>query len=151
MSIRKAQTADLETVRSITHETISTVYPHYYPTGAVEFFLEHHCDENILRDIQAGCVYICTDKGAPVGTVSVRENEILRLFVLPQCQGHGYGRELLTFAEALIERDYPEIVIDASLSAKPIYLQRGYRETGYNMIPTKNGDLLCYDVMSKRP
>ena len=150
MDITKAQTADFETVRNITRETISTVYPHYYPAGAVDFFLEHHCDENILGDIKAGCVYICTDKGTAAGTVTVRENEILRLFVLPQYQGHGCGRELLNFAEALIARDFHEIIIDASLAAKPIYLKRGYKETGYNSLSTANGDFLCYDIMKKR-
>ena len=151
MSIRSAQTTDFDIVRKITRETIGEIYPHYYPTGAVEFFLNHHSDENIANDISDGIVYLCCDpEGNTAGTVTIRENEICRLFVLPEYQGRGYGRELLEFAESVIAGEFNEIVIDASLSAKSIYLRRGYKETEYHTIKTGNCDHLCYDVMKKQ-
>ena len=73
----------------------------------------------------------------------------MRLFVSPQHQKKGYGRELLDFAEGKVSEEYSEIVIDASLPAKSIYLKRGYKEISYNKILTDNGDYLCYDVMVK--
>ena len=73
-----------------------------------------------------------------------------KLFVLPQFQGRGYGRLLLDFCEKEIAKGYDEVVIDASLSAKGIYLKRGYRESEYHIITTENGDHLCYDVMKKQ-
>ena len=150
MSIRPAQKTDLDIVRTITHTTIGEIYPHYYPGGAVEFFLEHHSSGNISDDIMNGRVFLCLDNAQNVvGTVTVRKNEICRLFVLPGFQGNGYGKELLEFAENRIAESYDEIVIDASLSAKSIYLKRGYKEIGYNMIKTRNNDRLCYDVMKK--
>ncbi len=33
---------DLSTVSAIVEKTISTIYPHYYPAGAVQFFLDLH-------------------------------------------------------------------------------------------------------------
>lgn len=150
MSIRKAMLSDLEAVKNITRATISEIYPRYYPEGAVQFFLQHHSDENIAGDIMQERVFVCLDKEQSIiGTVTVKENEILRLFVLPEYQGRGYGRELLDHAEKLISESYNEIVIDASLSAKGIYLRRGYKEKEYNIIKTKNNDFLCYDVMVK--
>lgn len=143
--------SDFETVGRITRETIMEIYTHYYPGGAVEFFLNHHSDENIANDIANGIVFLCCDtEGNTVGTVTVRGNEICRLFVLPRYQGMGYGKELLEFAESAVARSYNEIIIDASLSAKSIYLGRGYRETEYHTIKTENGDRLCYDVMKKQ-
>ncbi|MBR4554998.1 MAG: GNAT family N-acetyltransferase [Ruminococcus sp.] len=151
MQIIKAGLSDAETVRKITHETISTVYPRYYPRGAVDFFLSHHSAGSIAEDITNGRVYLCIDDtGIPVGTVSVRDNSILRLFVLPGCQGKGFGRMLLSFAEGLIAANFDEIVIDASLPAKAIYLRRGYLEKEYHIIETGSGDKLCYDVMIKK-
>lgn len=38
MSIKKASISDLNTVKKISETTISEIYPHYYPKGAVEFF-----------------------------------------------------------------------------------------------------------------
>lgn len=97
-----------------------------------------------------GRVFLCHDqKQFIVGTVTIKDNEILRLFVLPDYQGNGYGRELLDYAEKTISDNFSEIIIDASLPAKRIYLKCGYKEIEYNIIRTKSDDFLCYDVMAK--
>ena len=151
MKIIPAAPADFETVRQITQETIRTVYPHYYPAGAVDFFLTHHNDAAIEKDIAEHRVYLCmTDSGEPAGTVTVCENEIGRLFVLPAYQGRGYGGALLDFAERRIAEHFDTAVLDVSFSAKAIYLKRGYQAVSWHVIQTENGDYLCYDEMSRR-
>ena len=147
MEIVLANAADLDTVRTITQTTIKQVYPMYYPCGAVDFFSKHHSDERIREDISKGIVYILNDGDAPVGTVSVSEDSIYRLFVLPEHQHKGFGKALLDFAEEKILSSYDHVKIDASFPAKRIYKLRGYIETEYNMMETDNGDFLCYDVM----
>ncbi len=118
--------------------------------GAVDFFVQHHNFDNIKSDIEAGCVYMkCDDSNQAVGTVTIKENEICRLFVLPPYQGKGYGRKLLDFAEEMIKGYSGQIILDASLPAKRIYLKRGYKEIEYHVIETENGDKLCHDVMKK--
>ncbi len=151
MSIKSATISDLGIIKQITHKTITEIYPHYYSDGAVSFFLNHHNENNIIDDIKKHCVYICVDtEDTIVGTVTIKNNEICRLFVLTEYQGNGYGKELLEFAEMTISNNYDEIKIDASLSAKMIYLKRGYKETEYHTIKTENNDYLCYDVMKKQ-
>ncbi len=137
MSIKIAQQSDIDIVKDITHTTIKAIYPHYYSNGAVVFFLNHHNDENIKNDISSDCVFLYYDKEhKAVGTVTIKKNEICRLFVLPQYQGNGYGKVLLDFAESEIAKHYDEIILDASLSAKSIYLKRGYKEIEYHTIKT---------------
>ncbi|MDE6088990.1 MAG: GNAT family N-acetyltransferase [Oscillospiraceae bacterium] len=151
MSIILAQECDLTVIKEISHATIEAIYPHYYPSGAVAFFLNHHSDENIKYDISNQHSFLCCNiKQTIVGTVTIRKNEILRLFVLPKYQGNGYGKELLDYAEKIIAESYNEILIDTSLSAKSIYLKRGYSEAEYHSIKTENGDYLCYDTMKKQ-
>ena len=58
MKIAAAAESDFQTVKDITQQTIKAVYPHYYPKGAVDFFIAHHSDENILRDIR-NCDVFC--------------------------------------------------------------------------------------------
>ena len=116
MSIRQAVLADLSTVKNITELTISEVYPRYYPKGAVDFFLEHHNEEEILNDIKKDRVFLCSDAlWNAIGTVTVKDNEICRLFVLPVHQGKGYGREMLDFAEKRISGQYSKIVLEPLL------------------------------------
>lgn len=149
MEIFQASQSNFEIVKSITQKTIITVYPKYYPAGAVQFFSAHHSDEHIEKDIADGKVYLLKNEEGMAGTVTVNENAIQRLFVLPECQHRGFGRKLLDFAEKLISDKYDTAIIDASFPAKRIYLKRGYAEKEYNIIETGNGDFLCYDVMSK--
>lgn len=150
MSIVIANEEDFDIIKNITHTTIKHIYPRYYPVGAVKFFINHHNDESILTDIKNGKCYIITNENSvPVGTVTVKGNELLRLFVLPEYQKKGYGKNLLDFSERIIAEKHDCIVISASLPAKNIYLKRGYKETEYHTILTENDDFLCYDEMIK--
>lgn len=151
MHILRADRSDFEIVKYITVQTIQAIYPHYYPCGAVDYFLSHHNDKNIENDIESGNVYLCYNHDhEAVGTVTMKENEICRLFVLPEHQGNGYGRELLTFTEKKISENHSTILLSASLPAKAIYLKRGYVPTEFHSIKTDNGDYLCYDFMMKQ-
>ena len=151
MCLRQAVLSDLNTVKYVAESTISEVYPHYYPRGAVNFFLKHHSEANIVHDIEQNQVFLCQDAaGNVVGTVTVSGNEIRRLFVLPALQGKGYGTEMLDYAEKTISGQAPEIVLAASFPAKGMYLKRGYEVVSYHMLPTDNHDFLCYDVMKKQ-
>lgn len=150
MSIKNAVLSDLDIVKKISDETISEIYPHYYPEGAVGFFLSHHSESNIINDIKLGSVFLCSGAdGNIVGTVTIKDNEICRLFVLPKYQGNGYGSEMLDYAENIISQTHSEIRLDASLPAKSIYIRRGYKDVEYNVIKTGGNDFLCYDVMVK--
>lgn len=150
MDIIRALTADAGIVKKISHDTIKAVYPRYYPSGAVDFFLAHHSNEHILRDIEAGEVWLIADEGSTVGTVTVNGNEINRLFVLPEYQGKGYGRALMEYAEKLVFSRYDCAELSASLPAKTIYIKNGYVPESYHIIECDNGDKLCYDYMKKQ-
>lgn len=72
MNIIKASANHLNKVKEITCETIKEIYPHYYPKGAVDFFLAHHSEDNILNDITDGIVFLVEDSGNSVGTVTIK-------------------------------------------------------------------------------
>ena len=126
--IRLAELLDLECVLQITHNTISEIYSHYYAEGVVKFFLEHHSREHMLSDIEDGIVWMLEEDGSMVGTVTIKENAVNRLFVLPEWQSHGYGSQLMDFAEDKIAERFTHVHIDSSLAAKEMYLKRGYKE-----------------------
>ena len=147
--IRLAKETDLKTVLQITRDTISKIYPKYYPEGVVDFFIQHHKQDNVLEDIENERVWLLEDEGSPVGTVTIKENAVNRLFVLPEYQSHGFGSRLMDFAEDKIAENYSHILIDSSLAAKEMYLKRGYKEKRTCKIETENGDILVYDEMEK--
>lgn len=150
MRIEIAASHMVPIVRNITQETIDKIYPQYYPVGAVSFFKAHHNDNHISSDIESGNTFLLYENDTAAATITIRENRILRLFVLPEYQHRGYGKALLEFSEKAISNTYSEVILDASFPAKQIYLKRGYVDKEYHIIKTDNGDYLCYDVMVKQ-
>lgn len=146
MEIVQAIISDFDDVFRITQSTINEIYPHYYPLGAVSFFSSHHNRLAIEQDIESGRVWILREN-AGIGTVTIKENEIARLFVLPEYQGKRYGSKLMDFAENIIFHKYQTIVLDASFPAQEMYIKRGYKALGFYKILCENGDYLCYSEM----
>lgn len=138
-----------EQVAAIVKETIQKVYPHYYPSGAVQFFLDLHSEARIEEVMYSEEIYLVVVRGNVIGTGSIRKNEICRLFILPEYQGKGYGSRLMDLLEAQIFENYPKVHIDASFPAESMYLRRGYQIISYEKIQTENGDFLCYHIMEK--
>ncbi|MCI8464814.1 MAG: GNAT family N-acetyltransferase [Lachnospiraceae bacterium] len=136
-------------VAAIVRETIQKVYPHYYPSGAVQFFLDLHSETRIEEVMCSEEIYLAVIQGSIIGTGSIRKNEICRLFILPEYQGMGYGSRLMDLLEGRILENYPKIHVDASFPAESMYLKRGYQFLSYEKIKTENGDFLCYHTMEK--
>ncbi len=147
--IRRACGADVAAVLSITRDTVSKVYPKYYPAGVVAYFLQHHNAASVREDIAGGRVWLLDVGGQPVGTVTIQDNAVTRLFVLPAFQSRGFGSRLMDFAETNVAARHDRIHVDASLAAKELYVKRGYREVRTCRIEADNGDILVYDEMEK--
>lgn len=148
--IELAKKDNLDRIKYICDTTINAIYPLYYPKGAVDFFINHHSKNNILKDIENNRVYVIKDNNEIIGTVTIKDNEINRLFVLHTYHKKGFGKRLIVFAEDYIFKRYDFIKLDASLPSKTLYLKIGYKEIEYNKIETDNGDYLCFDVMEKK-
>jgi len=149
MEIVKADSADFEQVKRITQDTIKQIYPHYYPTGVVAFFREHHSDNAIMTDIINEKVFIINNDIDCIGTVTIDGNEINRLFVLTQYQKQGYGTTLMEYAENRIFENYSEVQLHASLPGKKLYIKRGYFAVEYRTKMVAFDDWICVDIMKK--
>lgn len=136
-------------VVAIVEKTVRTIYPLYYPAGAVQFFLDLHSQAKIEAAMEAEEIYFAVAHGEIVGTGSIRGNEICRLFILPEHQGKGYGSGLMDLLEERILEKRSSVHVDASFPAESMYLKRGYRIISYEKIETENGDFLCYHTMEK--
>ena len=136
-------------VSGIVEKTIQNVYSHYYPSGAVQFFLDLHSEVRIRNAMSSEEIYLVMVHGNIIGTGSIRKNEICRLFILPEYQGKGYGSRLMDLLEARIFENYRKVHVDASFPAESMYLKRGYQITLYEKIETENGDFLCYHTMER--
>ncbi len=149
MKIHNASGGDFELVRSIVSGTIQAVYSAFYPEDVVRFFLDHHDDEAIRRDIAEDNVFLLDVDGATVGTGTIHGNEITRVFVSPEYQRKGYGTLIMSELESIIARTSRVARLDSSLPGYNLYLRLGYRPIAYRMISTPGGQVLCYHEMEK--
>ena len=148
MTIRRALPEEAEEIVGLVAETVRTVYPKYYPRGIVDFFVYHHRMEEVLPDIEAGIVYVSEHEGRIVGTVTVRANRMDRLFVIPEFQGMGFGKELIVFSEDLVFSEYEEMIVESATSSIMMHDAHGFRTVGYGK-REHEGCTLVYPVMIK--
>ena len=98
--------------------------------------------------MRTGCFWCLISGGEIIGTVAVRRIddsadtvELKRLFVLPECQGNGYGRRLLRHAEAYARAQrYKKMCLDTRRqfsAAQQLYISEGFEAIErYNDNPT---------------
>ncbi len=150
MEFVKAKEQDLELVYSIVSRSIVEAYGKYYSQEVVDFFLMIHSKENILKDIINYDLWLIKDGEDFVGTGFAKGNHISRVYMLPECQGKGYGTKIMDFLEDIISRDYDTAVLDPSKMAIPFYENRGYKTISHEETTLKGGTCLAHDVMEKR-
>lgn|GEM_PF-69115 len=146
----KAEIKDTELIYEMVCDTIRTVYPKFYPVQVVDFFCRHHSKENIIRDIKEGCSKILYDKGRAVGTGTVINNHITRVFVRPGLQRQGYGSYIMQCLEDEISVSYDCAYLDASLPACIFYEKLGYKSVRHESYVLEKGAVLVYDIMEKQ-
>lgn len=150
MEYIKATEKELEQIFLLVQNTITTIYPKYYPREVVDFFCELHSKENICKDIKNGHVGVLLHKGCIVGTGSYNDNHITRVYVAPEFQGQGCGSYIMECLEKEIGAKYSSVFLDASLPASRLYEHRGYQTIKHEKWDVENGVVLVYEVMEKQ-
>ena len=84
--LRTMKTTDLEPVYELVQKTIAVSYADVYPPEAIEFFKNHHSKENILKDIERGYIVVAESGGLLLGTGTIIETSIRRVFINPEYQ-----------------------------------------------------------------
>lgn len=149
MEYIKAINDDLDFVYDLVQETIKNTYNKYYKKEVVDFFSNHHKKENILKDINNNYVYLLKDNNNYIGTGSIINNHITRVFILPKYQGKGYGNKLMSYLESVISNKFDYVCLDSSLAAIFFYEKRNYKTIKHESIKLDSGDYLVYEIMEK--
>ena len=87
MEYRLAKQNELDAIYDLVQSTIKEIYPKYYLKEIVDMFCNFHNRENIFKDINDGNTYVLLENGIIIGTGTIRENHITRVYVHPSKQG----------------------------------------------------------------
>lgn len=129
--IRVFRETDLQEVKCLMHHTISTCYPEIYPNEVVQFFLNYHSEQEILRRASSGMVLVLSLCDTIRATGFLDGQEIGGVYVHPAYQRRGYGqavvRQLLSEA---VRQSKKYLHLDSTPMARPMYEKLEFRLIG---------------------
>ena len=150
MRIREFTNSDLANVKSLVYRTIDSSYSSVYCAEAVQFFKDWHHDEKILENAEKGYTIILEKSNKMVGTGSIVDNEIMRVFVDPAFQKQGFGKLIMKkLEEKALSLGIGVIKLDASIPAKRFYDDLGYITLEETFLELKDNKRLDYYKMQK--
>ena len=137
-------------IYELVQKTVKTIYPRYYLPEIVDMFCEYHSIEKIEEDIANGRTYKLIIDNLLIGSGTIKDNHINRVYVLPEYQNKGYGSYLMSKLEMIIAKIYATASIDASLPACRLYEKLGYKTTEHGIWECANGVIQIYEIMEKK-
>ena len=90
-----------------------------------------HQEAYLLRKMNEGSKVFMLIRQQPMGIVSIKDNLIEDLYVLPDHQNKGYGSTLLQYAIHQCNGTPTLWILENNTLAQKLYERAGFRETGY--------------------
>lgn len=134
MKIRRFQEKDAEAVATLLAVTLRTTNIKDYSSEYIEAQVKTHQPQNIIERASWTHFYVVCDGEKIVGCGAIGpywgktdESSFFTIFVLPEYQGNGIGRQII---QTLEQDEYflraKRIEIPASITAVPFYRKMGY-------------------------
>lgn len=150
ISIREFRKTDLYAVKNLINRTIETCYLGAYCKEAIRFFKDWHKEEKILLNAKEGYTIVLEHGNKIVGTGTIVNDEIIRVFVDPAFQKNGLGRKIMKYLETKANAEGTNLVkLDASIPSKKFYDLLGYVTLNETFIELENNKRLDYYKMQK--
>lgn len=151
MLIRKMEKSDVGDVISLIYESVNSTCCKDYSKEQLEAWAPKYFNEKKFLDSLYGCfnsVMICD--GVIAGFISVSpDGYINRLYTHSKYQNQGIATRLLSAAEKwAISIGLDGFVLDASLTAKNFYINRGFENCGASELV--RGDVVIDAVLMKK-
>lgn len=134
MEIRRFREEDAQEVSNVIRTTIRISNTKDYPAELMEELIASETPEAVLGRASWTHFYVACDEGRIIGCGAIGpywgkedESSLFTIFVLPEYQGKGVGRQLI----GTLENDEfflraKRIEIPASITGVPFYLKMGY-------------------------
>lgn len=121
---------DTPQVHDIIRDCLTLVNSKDYPAKIIDYMLDYYDLKRVAKkQKQKNCLVAVTNGQKILGTITVRKNEILEVFVDPKNHSKGIGSKMMRRAEKIIKDDgHASIRLKSSLSAISFYEKIGYRK-----------------------
>lgn len=149
--VREFELSDLESVKNLIKRTIDICYNGYYLREVLDYFEMYNWNGNILKVARDGHIVVAETQGEVVGTGSLINDVILRVFVDPTHHRQGLGRMVVNELERRAAANGVKVVhLRALANAMKFYESLGYLTSAKGLLEVDNGRHLEYYQMYKR-
>lgn len=130
--IRKATPRDMDRIIQIWLDASRSAHD-FIP---FEYWRDHVSDMR-SKYLPQSTTFVCEHENAVVGFISLVNTDLAAIFVTPEQQHHGYGRQLIQFAKAQSEH-LTLCVYKNNSEAVRFYLAAGFTSTEERLDPDTN-------------
>ncbi|MFC2136894.1 GNAT family N-acetyltransferase [Bacteroidota bacterium] len=124
--IRPFKNCDLDEIYDIIEYHLVHTYSKVYSKEIIEFYKEYHSLNNILNDSKKGNALILSINNEIIGTGTILNNYINRIFIKSGYQNQGYGTAILSELEKLAVFKNKSIKLDVIPGSEGFYIKNGY-------------------------
>jgi GNAT superfamily N-acetyltransferase len=130
--IRAATLDDALAISELCVRTIRAINARDYPPDVIEQTCANFSTERVRRKMLERQVYCAESDAMLFGTVAFGGGKLHSLFVAPEVQRCGVGRELARHVEMIgIDLGLDELQVHSSITAHEFYLMLGYSTLGF--------------------
>ena len=150
VKIKNFKSSDLDVIKRLIYNTIDVCYQQVYREEAIKFFKDYHKNENILKGAKEGYTIVLEKNNRIIGTGTMVEDHIMRVFVVPEFQKPGFGKLIMhNLGERALSTRVRFVKLDASLPSKRFYDSLGYVTLEETFLEVEKGKKLDYYKMEK--
>ena len=149
IQIREFNREDLDTIVTLINHAVDVSYKDVYPAGALSLYKEFHSRENILNDAENGYCVVAENGGQIVGTGTLLDDGIRRVYIDPSYQKNGIGTGIYRELEQkALQTGLSRLGLGASVIAREFWESVGFVFEEEIDIPAGDEQLKFY-MMSK--
>lgn len=142
--------SDIEALQQLIYQAIDEAYTGVYGPKAIQYFKDYHSSSQILADVRQGQTVVLDLNEEIVGTGTICEQNIRRVFISPAFQCRSFGRMVMeTLEKKALSMGLHHLNLDASLPSQPFYQHLGYRTREDRFFQVSNDERLDYFFMDK--
>jgi N-acetylglutamate synthase-like GNAT family acetyltransferase len=136
-AIRRADAADAQILSALIQRTVQFSNAADYDAATIEAICKNFTPALVLEKMAARDVFVAhTPDGDLCGTISLGNGKLHSLFVDPDRQRAGMGRQLVVYLEQHARRSgLRELHLSSSLTARPFYARLGYQDIRFEPCP----------------
>lgn len=150
INLRKFKNTDLTDVADIIQFHLNNIYSKIYSNTVINFYKKYHSVENIQSDAIKGIMLVAEYKGQVIGTGTLLNDYISRVFIKAGFQKKGIGQKIMIALEKYAQKNgIRKVRLDAVPGSTDFYKKLNYVLLCECADKINNTELLEYCKMEK--